>query len=709
MKTIGLMLYRWILLGWLLFSAGEPFVRINHFSQVPLLIGFSLAMMAISSLVAWRPRLWWVATTLYLSSFLVILWWLFPGRQWLFNFWGRFQEALTNFLTVGGLTMPLIVSVPLVLLVIIFLSLLVVGLRHYFIPWLVILSYLLAVHIFNQEGLINAFAQLATIGLLLLGLHVFSAQPRRLVSMAVITSAMVGLVWGINVNQPQINTTLVDDSVGLRNWLNDRGFYQALNDYAHQNMKTGLSADSRNLGGPVYDDNTPVVTVEQKTPHYLRARVLTAYNGKGWNGTANFGSVVPASEVISDAQTAYGSPERITITEPSDAPFAVLPYGQVQLTQTTPMPVNRLYYNPNQAQLMASPNRVPTRVTLTSRPKTVTATQLNRVSAPDLSTDNLRRDTRLPAIPTRVKRLAQQVTADASTYYAKVKAIETYLRTSPNLIYSKVDARTTPKGRDYVDYFLFDSQVGYCDNFSSAMVVMLRSIGIPARWAMGYNTGTLTTSGKTTDTYTITNANAHSWPEVYFTGFGWLPFEPTPGFANPASPVTPDAPVQSSSTSSTSSTSQSVTSSSSAPASSSSSTRTAAQTSNRQGLSVWWLLIPGGIIVGLGWWLAWRWASVLATLASMGVNSKNFEGRYRGVRWLLQTRWPKVQTMGWHDYAQFIQAQLPESHWDKVTAIYEARRFGGDRQTVADLRSVAAAFRRYQSEHAGFNRHNQPK
>jgi len=234
MKSIGLTLYRWVLLSWLLFLAGEPFVRINHFSQVPLLIGFSVVMMLISSLVAWRPPLWWLAAGLYGLSFLGVLWWLFPGRQWLLNFWGRFQEALTNFLTVGGLTMPLIVSVPLVLLVIIFLSLLVVGLKHYFVPWLVIASYLLAVHIFNQEGLVNAFAQLALVGLLLLGLHALSDQPLRLVGMAVAGAAMVGLVWGLNVAQPQLNTAMVDQSVGIRNWLNDRGFYQALNDYAHQ-------------------------------------------------------------------------------------------------------------------------------------------------------------------------------------------------------------------------------------------------------------------------------------------------------------------------------------------------------------------------------------------------------------------------------------------------------------------------------------------
>ena len=77
---------------------------------------------------------------------------------------------------------------------------------------------------------------------------------------------------------------------------------------------------------------------------------------------------------------------------------------------------------------------------------------------------------------------------------------------------------------DYVDQFLFDTKTGYCDNFSSAMVVLLRSIGIPARWVKGYNSGTVIgKSENDTLIYEIRNNNAHSWVEVYFPGFGWVP------------------------------------------------------------------------------------------------------------------------------------------------------------------------------------------
>ena len=66
------------------------------------------------------------------------------------------------------------------------------------------------------------------------------------------------------------------------------------------------------------------------------------------------------------------------------------------------------------------------------------------------------------------------------------------------------------------------------------MVVLLRTLGIPARWTKGFTDGIRTgTDEQGNEEYSILNSHAHSWPEVYFPGFGWLPFEPTPSFANP--------------------------------------------------------------------------------------------------------------------------------------------------------------------------------
>ncbi|MFL7867208.1 MAG: transglutaminaseTgpA domain-containing protein [Anaerolineales bacterium] len=125
-------------------------------------------------------------------------------------------------------------------------------------------------------------------------------------------------------------------------------------------------------------------------------------------------------------------------------------------------------------------------------------------------------------LPDRVKALAIELTASEPTPYDRAKAIESYLRTFP---YS-LDVARPPLDRDVVDYFLFDLKKGYCDYYASAMVVLARAAGVPARLAIGYANGTYNLNSKR---FVVTEADAHSWVEVYFPKIGWVPFEPTAG------------------------------------------------------------------------------------------------------------------------------------------------------------------------------------
>ena len=105
-------------------------------------------------------------------------------------------------------------------------------------------------------------------------------------------------------------------------------------------------------------------------------------------------------------------------------------------------------------------------------------------------------------------------------------AIEAYLK---GLTYD-LEVDPPPFHADGVDHFLFEQQRGYSEYFASSMVVMLRSLGIPARVAVGYTTGQeLDDPG----IYAVTDSNSHAWVEVYFPGHSWIPFEPTPGAALP--------------------------------------------------------------------------------------------------------------------------------------------------------------------------------
>jgi len=126
------------------------------------------------------------------------------------------------------------------------------------------------------------------------------------------------------------------------------------------------------------------------------------------------------------------------------------------------------------------------------------------------------------SIPSRVFRLAEEITQKDLTVYDKVRSLEQYLRSFEYTL----DVDMPPLNRDMVDYFLFDLQSGYCDYYATSMVVMVRGLGIPARLAIGYYRGTYDDVNRR---YIVTEADAHSWVEVYFPEIGWVPFEPTAG------------------------------------------------------------------------------------------------------------------------------------------------------------------------------------
>ncbi len=138
-------------------------------------------------------------------------------------------------------------------------------------------------------------------------------------------------------------------------------------------------------------------------------------------------------------------------------------------------------------------------------------------------------------LPRRVIDLAHQAVNGATAAYDKAAAIESYLR--DNYTYT-THVATVPSDRDWVDYFLFDTKEGYCDYFATAMVVMLRTEGVPARVASGFAPGDLDPD---TGVTTVRENHAHSWVEAYFPRFGWITFEPSsirpsPARAEAASP-----------------------------------------------------------------------------------------------------------------------------------------------------------------------------
>ena len=121
----------------------------------------------------------------------------------------------------------------------------------------------------------------------------------------------------------------------------------------------------------------------------------------------------------------------------------------------------------------------------------------------------------------RIQNLARQITAGLVTNYDKTMAITTWLRN--NITYQET-VGIPPGGIDPIEWFLFDIKKGFCNYYASAEVLMLRSLGIPARLAVGYAEGALDSATKT---FSVKRRDSHAWPEVYFEEYGWVEFEPT--------------------------------------------------------------------------------------------------------------------------------------------------------------------------------------
>ncbi|HXQ27138.1 MAG TPA: DUF3488 and transglutaminase-like domain-containing protein [Candidatus Acidoferrales bacterium] len=167
-----------------------------------------------------------------------------------------------------------------------------------------------------------------------------------------------------------------------------------------------------------------------------------------------------------------------------------------------------------------SHNNTQVRYEGTSRLPLIPPAELRK--APALYPDAIRETyLQLPSLDPRITKLAQDITAHSATEFDKAADIQRYLDTH----YGYTLDLSGPPMDDPLAYFLFVRRAGHCEYFASAMTVMLRALGIPARYATGFLPGEYNDLG---GDYIIRESDAHSWVEAYFPGNGWITFDPTP-------------------------------------------------------------------------------------------------------------------------------------------------------------------------------------
>ncbi len=294
-------------------------------------------------------------------------------------------------------------------------------------------------------------------------------------------------------------------------------------------LKTSGFADKVDFGsiGPVTLDPTTVMRVELPEPGigigsiYLRGGVLDSFNGVTWEKERSKRETVKKEGtdfIVSEGPHPLVRQE--IILDPIDSNVI---FGMARVMRLSGRFSFLLTDRSDSVYLPGNP---------TSRFQYTAYSDISTPKAQELDADGgayppdiLSAYTKTPASE-RVKELALIITDNAGSTYRKAAAIESYLKKNYSYTLEPKRNESLPPVED----FLFKNREGYCDHFSTAMAVLLREISIPARLVTGYVTSEWNDLGRF---YTVRQSNAHSWVEVYFPSYGWIPFDPTPPVLSP--------------------------------------------------------------------------------------------------------------------------------------------------------------------------------
>lgn len=372
---------------------------------------------------------------------------------------------------------------------------------------------------------------------------------------ALISLAVVALIWLIP--RPNIPGRLGEHWQGLQSpWQRVQEEWNRLYASLSYREQTGMASFGRTLtlGGAVNLGSTPILEVQAPEARYWRAVLLDRYTGLGWvdtsPSTVHFGAGAPltywaayqARKVMVQTVTMMrrGEPLLFAAAEPLQLHAAARAQVNAAAEEedgpaALPFEVSAIY-TPD----LGRDNRYLVR----SMVSTASVRGL-RAAGADYPKWVRERYLQLPeSLPPRISALAHEVAGSKATPFEQAVAIESYLR---GIRYSQA-IDSPPAGQDPVDWFLFENKEGYCTYFASAMVLMCRTLGLPARFAQGYAPGEYVAEKKA---FVVREADAHAWPEVFFPGYGWTEFEPTPsqpplvrpsGEEEPEAGASPDLP-----------------------------------------------------------------------------------------------------------------------------------------------------------------------
>lgn len=325
----------------------------------------------------------------------------------------------------------------------------------------------------------------------------------------------------------------------------------------------GYPDAGRTLGGPVELGDQLVLRVRTETPVLLRGNSRSLYTGTSWQSTPLRGyrfnspawrslrrqawtSLVPSDRQAGPMRQTYGQSLQMEIelgqsmshlfsagrvqsvqTEnPLDNPAYFKPSGDLYTYERLPRfsgyVVEAVYYDRNQSGFSEAMRQLATS-DAPEQDRYLSEIRENYLQLPE-------------TLPLTVTDQAMQIAGDAGHDYEKAVALESYFKENGRY---QLDPAPVPEGQDFVEHVL-ETQTGYCVYFATAMTVMARTLGIPSRYVEGFYLERPADSSF----YEARGYTAHAWAELYFAGFGWLPFDATPAAEIPDIPDDPiDQPV----------------------------------------------------------------------------------------------------------------------------------------------------------------------
>ena len=287
------------------------------------------------------------------------------------------------------------------------------------------------------------------------------------------------------------------------------------------------SPDPRVTVSPLVDIKTKLVDqaniivfrVKATERAYWRLTSLEHFDGRQWTSSRQYEPAIGTlgTDVDTSDERVHTMQAHFDITALGDI-WLPAPFRPVKVSGT-----DARYDTDSNTLLTESHDAIGATYTVRSAVPTVTAAQLEGVKA-EAPRSIVSEYLALPeGFSARVQREAGRVTRGATTQYERALALQNYFR-GGSFTY---DLNVGPgHDQDALERFLFVTRRGYCEQFAGAYAAMARAIGLPARVAVGFTPGEV---DRKTGEYVVRGLNGHAWPEVYLEGFGWVPFEPTPG------------------------------------------------------------------------------------------------------------------------------------------------------------------------------------